>query len=97
MLQALPGSGGRKAPAARGLAAQPGSRADCWVLDARAPHRRHPGPVLGSLACEGPSVTHSQGPGAWPAFLFCLESLILASTFLLQQIPLPILVLFIHP
>lgn len=66
------------------------------IPDERGPQSKHPGPVLGSLAmeapqchCRDPSVIHSQGLGAWPAFLFYLESLIIAFIFLLQQISVP--------
>lgn len=45
--------------------------------------------------CRGRSVTHSQELGAWPAFLFCLELLIITFISLLQQISLPNMVLFI--
>lgn len=49
----------------------------------------------GNIAAGAPQLS-SQDLGAWPGFLSCLESLITAFIFLLQQTSLPILVLFIH-
>lgn len=79
-------------PAGQVLAAQLRSQASCHaeITVKRGPQIKRPGPVLGSLAMAAqqhnrrdPSVIHSQDLGAWPGFLACLESLIIAFIFLL--------------